>query len=39
VTAELVEAGYTGRELLDRVVQLTGLDEVQARALFAAHRS
>lgn len=37
VAAELVEAGYRGRELLDRTVRITGLDEEQARQLLASH--
>jgi len=36
VVDELVEAGFTGRELLDRVMQLTGVDPERARALIAA---
>jgi hypothetical protein len=39
VVAELVEAGLTGTELLHLVLRLTGLDEVGARALIAAHQS
>jgi hypothetical protein len=37
VTAELVDAGYRGSELLDRVVRLTGLDEREARELISLH--
>jgi hypothetical protein len=37
VVAELVEAGYTGPELVELVRRLTGLDAAAARALVAAH--
>lgn len=37
VVVELIEAGVTGRELLELVVRLTGLDDASARALIAAH--
>ena len=36
VVDELVEAGFTGGELLDLVLRLTGLDPAGARALIAA---
>ncbi len=36
VVGELVEAGYTGPELLDLVMRLTGVDAEAARALIAA---
>jgi hypothetical protein len=36
---ELVDAGYRGSELLDRVVRLTGLDERGARKLISMHTS
>jgi hypothetical protein len=38
VVAELLDAGYSGAELLDRVVRLTGLDEPQARELVRSCR-
>jgi hypothetical protein len=37
VAAELAEAGYTGAELLELVMRLTGVDAAAARALVAAH--
>ena len=36
VVAELVEAGYTGPELVELVMRLTGVDTAAARALVAA---
>jgi hypothetical protein len=36
VAAELAEAGYTGAELLELVMRLTGVDAAAARALVAA---
>jgi hypothetical protein len=39
VVRELVDAGYRGSELLDRVVRLTGLDERGARKLISIHTS
>jgi hypothetical protein len=36
VVAELVDAGYTGRELVEMVVALTGLPPREARELIAA---
>jgi hypothetical protein len=36
VVDELLDAGYTGGELLELVVRLTGLDDLQARALMTA---
>jgi hypothetical protein len=38
VVAELLDAGYSGAELLDRLVRLTGLDEPQARELVRSCR-
>ena len=35
VVCELVEAGYTGRELVELVVSLTGLPASEARELIA----
>ncbi len=37
VVGELIEAGFAGPLLLDRVMGLTGVDEAQARALIGTH--
>lgn len=37
VVGELIEAGFTGRPLLDHLMGLTGVDEAQGRALIEAH--
>lgn len=39
VVFELVDAGLTGRELVEMVVALTGLPEPEARELIAAEAS
>lgn len=37
MTAEPIDAGYRGNELLDRVARLTGLGDREARMLSSPH--
>jgi hypothetical protein len=37
VACELIEAGFTGAPLREQLMRITGVDEIQAHALIAAH--